>query len=30
MKFSAWIIFTILWFTIVYIPVAHWVWGGAF
>jgi Amt family ammonium transporter len=30
MKFSAWIIFTILWFTIVYIPVAHWVWGGGF
>jgi len=28
MKFSAWIIFTILWFTLVYIPVAHWVWGG--
>ncbi|HYQ47967.1 MAG TPA: ammonium transporter [Thermodesulfovibrionales bacterium] len=30
MKFSAWIIFTVLWFTIVYIPVAHWVWGGGF
>jgi len=30
MKFSAWIIFSILWFTIVYIPVAHWVWGGGF
>lgn len=30
MKFSAWILFTILWFTIVYIPVAHWVWGGGF
>jgi Amt family ammonium transporter len=30
MKFSAWIIFTILWFTFVYVPVAHWVWGGGF
>ena len=30
MKFSAWIMFSILWFTLVYIPVAHWVWGGGF
>lgn len=30
MKFSAWVIFSILWFTLVYIPVAHWVWGGGF
>ncbi len=30
MKFSAWIIFSILWLTVVYIPVAHWVWGGGF
>lgn len=30
MKFSAWILFTILWCTLVYIPVAHWVWGGGF
>ncbi len=29
-KFSAWILFTILWFTLVYTPVAHWVWGGGF
>ncbi len=29
-KFSAWIIFTILWMTLVYLPVAHWVWGGGF
>lgn len=29
-KFSAWILFTILWFTFAYIPVAHWVWGGGF
>ncbi|WDN89725.1 ammonium transporter, Amt family [Desulfosarcina sp. BuS5] len=28
MKFSAWIIFTILWITFIYCPVAHWVWGG--
>ena len=30
MKFSAWIIFTVLWMTVVYLPVAHWVWGGGF
>lgn len=30
MKFSAWILFSILWMTLVYIPVAHWVWGGGF
>jgi Amt family ammonium transporter len=30
MKFSAWILFTILWFTFSYIPIAHWVWGGGF
>lgn len=29
-KFSAWIVFTILWSIIVYSPVAHWVWGGGF
>ncbi len=28
LKFSAWIVFTILWLTIVYCPIAHWVWGG--
>jgi Amt family ammonium transporter len=28
MKFSAWIVFTILWVTFVYCPIAHWVWGG--
>ncbi len=28
MKFSAWIVFTLLWVTLVYAPVAHWVWGG--
>jgi Amt family ammonium transporter len=28
MKFSAWIIFTVLWVTCIYAPVAHWAWGG--
>jgi Amt family ammonium transporter len=30
MKFSAWVLFSILWMTFVYVPVAHWVWGGGF
>ncbi len=30
MKFSAWIIFCILWSIVVYPPIAHWVWGGGF
>ncbi|MFA4920013.1 MAG: ammonium transporter [Thermodesulfovibrionales bacterium] len=30
MKFSAWVIFSVLWMTLVYVPVAHWVWGGGF
>ncbi len=30
MKFSAWVIFCILWSIIVYPPIAHWVWGGGF
>ena len=28
LKTSAWIIFIIGWLTLVYIPIAHWVWGG--
>jgi Amt family ammonium transporter len=28
MKFSAWIVFSVLWVTLVYCPIAHWVWGG--
>ncbi len=28
MKFSSWIVFTVLWVTFIYCPVAHWVWGG--
>jgi Amt family ammonium transporter len=27
MKFSAYLVFTVLWATIVYDPLAHWVWG---
>ena len=27
-KFSTYLIFTIIWITVVYAPVAHWVWGG--
>jgi Amt family ammonium transporter len=30
MKFSAWILFSVLWLTFAYVPVAHWVWGGGF
>lgn len=28
MKFSSWIVFTLLWVTLIYVPVCHWVWGG--
>ena len=28
MKTSAWMIFVIAWVSLVYIPIAHWVWGG--
>jgi Amt family ammonium transporter len=27
MKFSAWLVFTVLWVSFVYCPIAHWVWG---
>jgi len=27
-KFGAWMLFIPLWLTLVYLPVAHWVWGG--
>jgi len=30
MKFSTWLIFTVLWLTFVYAPIAHIVWGGGF
>ncbi len=28
LKFSSWLVFTFLWVTLVYCPVAHWAWGG--
>ncbi|MDD1721059.1 MAG: ammonium transporter [Euryarchaeota archaeon] len=28
LKFGAWMLFIPLWLTFVYLPVAHWVWGG--
>ncbi|MBK1721217.1 ammonia channel protein [Thiocystis violacea] len=28
MKFSAMLIFMVLWLTLVYVPIWHWVWGG--
>ena len=28
MKFSTMVVFTILWGTLIYCPLAHWVWGG--
>jgi Amt family ammonium transporter len=28
MKFSTWIAFAILWVSLVYVPIAHWIWGG--
>jgi Amt family ammonium transporter len=28
MKFRAWMLFIPLWITFVYLPVAHWIWGG--
>ena len=30
MKFSTWLLFSVVWSTLVYSPVAHWVWGGGF
>ena len=30
MKFSAWLAFVPIWLTLVYAPVAHWMWGGGF
>ncbi|WP_026313681.1 ammonium transporter [Actinomadura flavalba] len=26
-KFGAWVLFTLVWVTLVYLPIAHWVWG---
>ena len=30
MRFSAYLVFAVGWFMFVYIPLAHWVWGGGF
>ncbi|MBL8669813.1 MAG: ammonium transporter [Alphaproteobacteria bacterium] len=30
MKFGAMLLFAVLWSLLVYVPVAHWVWGGGF
>jgi len=30
MKFSSWLVFAVVWASVVYFPVAHWVWGGGF
>ena len=30
MRFSAFVAFSVLWLFIVYVPLAHWVWGGGF
>jgi Amt family ammonium transporter len=30
MRFSAFVLFSVLWLLIVYVPLAHWVWGGGF
>ena len=30
MRFSAYLLFSVGWFTFVYVPLAHWVWGGGF
>ncbi len=29
-KFSSWLILCVLWLIFVYVPIAHWVWGGGF
>jgi len=30
LRFSAFLLFCVLWLLIVYVPIAHWVWGGGF
>jgi ammonium transporter, Amt family len=30
MRFSAYLLFSIGWFVVVYVPLAHWIWGGGF
>ena len=30
MRFSAYLVFGVAWFVFVYVPLAHWIWGGGF
>src|SRR3989304_5174668 len=30
MRFSAFLLFCVFWLLLVYVPIAHWVWGGGF
>jgi Amt family ammonium transporter len=30
MRFSAYVLFAVAWFILVYVPLAHWIWGGGF
>jgi len=30
MRFSAFLLFSIIWLFVIYVPLAHWVWGGGF
>jgi Amt family ammonium transporter len=30
MKVSSWMVFILAWVSLVYVPIAHWVWGGGF
>ena len=30
MRFSAFLLFCVVWLLVVYVPIAHWVWGGGF
>ena len=30
MRFSAFLLFCAFWLTLVYVPIAHWIWGGGF
>lgn len=30
MRFSAFVLFAVIWLFVVYVPIAHWVWGGGF
>jgi Amt family ammonium transporter len=30
MRFSAFLLFSVLWLFVVYVPLAHWIWGGGF